>query len=184
MHKRTAKKQSTAARPRAQCGTTSCAATPVGAVELSRRRVPTTAGHGSVGRKCSPAGKHGRTASTAVTRARQRHSRVSASVGAAPSIVRLSRLRRRTTSSCDRLATRRLCAAATPTNTDRSSVWLRGSAAQRRHVSASQQSTPLAAACVQFLTVRANACDSCSKCSDATPVLPSENGEAERDTGR
>ncbi len=48
-----------AAQPRARCGTTSCAAPPVGAVELSWRRVTTTAGQGRVGRKCSAADKHG-----------------------------------------------------------------------------------------------------------------------------
>ena len=88
------------------------------------------------------------------------------------------------TTSCGRLATRCLCAAATPTNTDRSSAWLRGSAARRRRASASPRSMPLAAASFQFLTALANACDSCSKCSGATPVLPTENAAAAHDTGR
>ena len=171
MNERSAKKQSTAAQPRARCGTTSHAAPPVGAVELLWRRVTTTAGHGRVGsevqRRCSVAGKHGThrehgsNARTAAphhrgnTDAGSQHGSssaalhrrtacggasvplgASASVVAAPSTVRLSPLRRRTKSSYGRLATPYLCAAATPTNTDRSSAWLRGSAAQRRGVSA------------------------------------------------
>ena len=167
LHERTA----VAAQPRVRCGTTSWAAPPVGAVELSRRRVTTTAGHGRVARTGGAAlGKHGthrehgsivrrtaaphrrgtRTKYPSTAAARQRRTAgppqacggasvpsgssvpLSASVGAAPSTVRLSQLRRRTMTSCDRLATQCLCAAATPTNTDRSSVWLRGSAAQHR----------------------------------------------------
>ena len=215
MHERTAKKQSTAAQPRARCGTTSCAAPPVGAVELSWRRVTTTAGHGRVARKCSAAGKHGThrehgsNARTAAPHHRSNtdagsqhgsssaalHRRTacggasvplgaSASVVAAPSTVRLSQLRRRTTSSYILLATPCLCAGAPLTNTDRSSAWLRGSAAQRRGVSVSRRSMPLAAASFQFPTALANACDSCSKCSGAKSALPSENAAAARDSGR
>ncbi len=65
-----------AAQPRARCGTTSCAAPPVGAVELSWRRVTTTAGHGRVGRKCTAAAAPpASSASSAVTQARQRQRR-------------------------------------------------------------------------------------------------------------
>ena len=208
MHERTAKKQSTAAQPRTRCGTTRCAAPPVGTVELSWRRVTTTAGHGRVGsevqRRCSAAGKHGThrehgsNARTAAPHHRSNtdagsqhgsssaalHRRTacggasvplgaSASVVGAPSTVRLLQPRRRTTSSCGRSATQCLYAAATPTNTDRSSAWLRGSAAQRRRVSASRQSTQLVAGCVRCLTALASACGNWPKCSGATPALPS-----------